>query len=87
MPNVHCRVHNSLPLVPILSQTNSIYNRNTHFNIILYLRLVPNTFQSEKCALPFSLNLSSYAESKNRQDTKLQFSPHCNHSNGHYVLS
>jgi len=55
MPNVHCRVHNNLPLVPILGQTNSIHNRNIHFNIILYLRIVPNTFQSQKCALPLSL--------------------------------
>ena len=52
-PEVHCRIHNSPPPLPVLSQSNWIHAAPSHFLEIYFNITLPSTTRSPKFSVPF----------------------------------
>jgi hypothetical protein len=53
---VHYCVHNSLPLVPILSQMNPVQTSPHYFPKIYFIVILPSTLRSSEWFLPFEFS-------------------------------
>jgi hypothetical protein len=51
-PKVHYQVHNSPPLVPIMSENNLVHVLRTYFFKIYFIIILPSTSSSSKLSLP-----------------------------------